>query len=109
MNIDRTLKNSTKFLIMNEKRVFYRKIMSNIMLKKEERCLQLIKLLIKNNLCALSREEELTCLRPWDFTLLEAAESMGMSKIGNALKNISYTGSVGEAMINYSRTYDEVF
>lgn len=109
MNIDNILKNSPNSLIMKEKRVFYRKLMSNIMLNKEERCLELINLLITNNLCAISREEELACLRPWGFTLLEATETMGMTKIVNALKNISYITSVGEPMINYSRTHDEVF
>lgn len=99
MNIDSISTNSPNSLIMREKRVFYRKIMSNIMLKKEERCLDLINLLITNNLCALSREEELAYLRPWDFTLLEATETMGMTKIVNALKKISYTTSVRETMI----------
>lgn len=96
MNNNAISRNCANSLIMKEKRVFYRKIMSNIMLKKEERCLELIKLLIVNNLTAFSREEELAYLSPWDFTLLEATEAMGMTKIENALKNISYATSTAK-------------
>lgn len=93
MNIDTTI-NCANSLTIKEKKKFYKKIMSNIMLKNEKRSLELINLLITNNLWALSREEELECLSPWDFTLLEATETMGMIKIGNALKNISYPAAM---------------
>lgn len=90
MQIDTTLQNGANSLNIKDKRIFYRKIMSNIMVKNEIRALELVNELMIKNLQAISREEELDCLRPWSFTLLEATETMGMTKMADALKEIPY-------------------
>ncbi|MGL4348732.1 MAG: hypothetical protein ACRCSV_04680 [Chlamydiales bacterium] len=75
-------------LSINSQKVFYKKILSNIMIGNEPRALQLINQLMVNKLGVVSHEKELEYLRPWPSTLLESAQSMRMTEIVKILKEM---------------------
>lgn len=75
-------------LSINSQKVFYRKILSNIMVGNEARALELLNQLMMNKLKSISHEKELEYLSPWPSKLLESAQSMRMSEIVKILKQM---------------------